>query len=324
MKQTVSRKKRLVKENVAAMFMDSDFGFEIFIVLKKGEKRLKRFLIYDDRNGEDNFKEKIQVSIEQTIRDKYLGNDAEYLSAARIADDQHKFYLIEQTQEYQPFDYLNRQEDETECFSIKERNEAEAVLFRFRRDSAVIWAYQHIYAASIPNKKEQNFLARYFSREQEDYFVEMADPLFVITRKVDLLITGNVIVTDNITLMQKHFKFETFIRNSAKAAAQSIADVGIVFDADKLIDYVKRPNKKYARRMMRISEYNVLNQNPQDLLNRIQQVDRWKDMFNIKDGKIQLKTYTDVENLIDLFNERYTISEITGDEFDTDVKKLMK
>ena len=29
-----------------------------------------------------------------------------------------------------------------------------------------------------------------------------------------------------------------------------------------------------------------------------------------------------MENLIDLFDERYTVSLVTGDEFDTDVKRL--
>ena len=48
----------------------------------------------------------------------------------------------------------------------------------------------------------------------------------------------------------------------------------------------------------------------------------WKDAFNFVNGKIEINTYKDVELLIDLFDERYTKSIITGAEYDTDVKKL--
>jgi len=37
-----------------------------------------------------------------------------------------------------------------------------------------------------------------------------------------------------------------------------------------------------------------------------------------------LDSYTDVENIIDLFDERYTKSEITDTEYDTDVKSIAK
>lgn len=33
-----------------------------------------------------------------------------------------------------------------------------------------------------------------------------------------------------------------------------------------------------------------------------------------------MRTFSDVENIIDLFTERYTKSEVTGQEYDTSVK----
>ena len=59
-------------------------------------------------------------------------------------------------------------------------------------------------------------------------------------------------------------------------------------------------------------------------MNSIMTVPRWKGVFDIKDGEINLRNYKDVENLIDFFEERYTVSQVTNDEFDTDVKKLMR
>ena len=73
---------------------------------------------------------------------------------------------------------------------------------------------------------------------------------------------------------------------------------------------------------MRIKQYNVIKKTPEELINKIKTVPRWKNVFKVENEKIVLDTYEDVENLIDLFDERYTVSPVTGDEFDTDVKKL--
>ena len=42
--------------------------------------------------------------------------------------------------------------------------------------------------------------------------------------------------------------------------------------------------------------------------------------FKLSDAQVYLRTFSDVENIIDLFTERYTKSEVTGQEYDTSVK----
>lgn len=42
--------------------------------------------------------------------------------------------------------------------------------------------------------------------------------------------------------------------------------------------------------------------------------------FEIQGTQVHLRTFSDVENIIDLFTERYTKSEVTGQEYDTSVK----
>lgn len=58
-------------------------------------------------------------------------------------------------------------------------------------------------------------------------------------------------------------------------------------------------------------------------IERIANVDRWRGKFivNEEDNTIDLQTYVHVERFIDLLDERYTKSEITDTEYDTDVKK---
>ena len=49
----------------------------------------------------------------------------------------------------------------------------------------------------------------------------------------------------------------------------------------------------------------------------------WKDKFEEnQEGLIVLNTYQQVEDLIDLLDERYTRSDVTNQEYDTDVKRV--
>ena len=58
-------------------------------------------------------------------------------------------------------------------------------------------------------------------------------------------------------------------------------------------------------------------------LKKIKEVDRWKVVFTFDNNKIVINNYKDVDHLIDLLVERFTKSEISGQEYDTDVKKAI-
>ena len=90
------------------------------------------------------------------------------------------------------------------------------------------------------------------------------------------------------------------------------------------LDYINRGKPKYAKKLLRISDSKVLLMPTAQLIMKINTVDRWKNTFVLNDTKdrIELLTYAHVESLIDLLDERYTKSEITETEYDTDVKQV--
>lgn len=88
----------------------------------------------------------------------------------------------------------------------------------------------------------------------------------------------------------------------------------------KLQEYVQRPNKKYAKKMMQIHKFPVATMNRDWLIEKLQTVERWKNVFEIQGRQVYLRNFSDVEHIIDLFTERYTKSEVTGQEYDTSVK----
>ena len=79
----------------------------------------------------------------------------------------------------------------------------------------------------------------------------------------------------------------------------------------------------YARKMMRIKNSKVLKRTKEQLYESITTLPRWKEKFTVDEEskQIVLKKYEHVENLIDLLDERYTRSDVTGEEYDTGSKK---
>ena len=309
--------------------LDKQYGFEIYIVMKSGEKLIKRFILDEGNPNEpDGFKNRIRNSIQTAIRNNYMSDECKYADSEDLADENSCIYVIEQNEEYHPFEFIDISEEKIDNFKLSDKNNADAVLFKFtfQRNGTLkrLWAYQKIIPSSIPNKKNQHFQLITKSDEHTDIFRELEDQMFIITRKVDLLILNNEIITENVGLMERHFGLETFIRASAAKAATEIEQIGLIENNDRLQEFVQRPDKKYARKMMQIHKFPVATMNKDELLNKLNTVERWKNVFDIRGTGIHLRNYTDVEKLIDLFTERYTRSDVSGQEYDTSVKNVIE
>lgn len=295
-------------------------GFEGFVVMKT-EPKLKKLSFDEGRvDSDNNYKTTIKNMIIEAIAEKYLTESAEYISGEYIADNQNKFYIIPMTEAYSPFSYLD--DTVTSAFKYEDIDDASGIVFCFRYDGKTVWAYQHLWSIMVPNKKKTHAMTRFMHFEDVDILAEQKEPLLTIANKVDLLIVKNNIITNNVSLMQSNFGFQDYVVATAEVSINKIVDKGLVSNQSKLTEYISRGKPKYAKKMMRIANSKVFLLSNEQLLEKIRTVPRWSGQFNIVNDVIELNTYTQVENLIDLFDERYTKSEITEQEYDTDVKQL--
>ena len=293
-------------------------GFEVYVIAKS-EPRLKKMEFVED--GGDNFRQKLKVSVLRTLSDKYNADDADYVSADRIADEQRKFYIIPTSDKYDPLSVLKATPG---TFSKSDIGDATGIAFSFRVEDKHLWAYQHLWSIMVPNRSKKNWMARIISSKQGDVFVEMTDPIITITEKIDLLVIGDNIIASNYKLLQKSFGFQDYIRIRADKTIDAVEAKGIIANVDKLRDYVQRGNgkPKYAKKMMRITDSKVLKMDTAILWENIHRSARWNGKIREENGKFVLDTYVQVENLIDLLDERYTRSDITDTEYDTEVKQV--
>jgi len=311
---------------ISALFADEEYAFEAFILMK-GDRKLKRFVLYEgtpeNRNDtEINFKKKLQIAIADVIKGKFGSETTEYDLVENIADNQNKFYVIPQTDEYKPFEALASSSTVTESYCVAEREAAEGIFFRYKREGMVLWAFQYFWPNAIPNRKGTGF----HIIPQDDVFGELKKPILAVTQKVDLLVMDNHIITNDVGLLQAHYDFQQYVRTTATHIVSEISTLDLVSNMEKVTEYISRSKLTYAKKMLRLKNSKVLTKSKEELYTKITTLPRWRGKFEINesDHTINLKNYGQVENLIDLLDERYTRSDVTDEEYDTSAKKWIE
>lgn len=320
-------------KNIEASIATFDFinsGFEVYTVLKGDPKVLSRFVLDEgDPNKPDtNKKLHLKESILSSLKSKYI-SALPYDDISNIADDQNKLYCIKQNSNYCPLSFLNDNSISKQNFSVTQSNNVDAFVFRFKNQTSStneIWCYQKVYPIAIPNR--QNKLLQYIlspsSPANGDVFTELKEQVLMISKNIDLLVINNTIVTDNIKLLERSFAFEDWVRAKSKQIVELIKKKNLVLNTGKISEYIERSNKKYARKLLQINNFNVINLTKNELILAIKNSQSWKNKFTIENNSIKIKTYNDVSNIIDFLIDRYTLSETTKDIYDTSVKTIKK
>lgn len=298
-------------------------GLEAFIV-KKDSPKLKRIAFSEEVNEQGkNFRAILKEMFLEILQEKFLAQECEYADGRMLADNQHKYLIFEQGDNFQPFIYLS-DANEIDKFVDDDLLDSSGLIFCLRKGTEEIWLYQHLWSIMMSNKKKTSPMARLMRFENQIVFAEQRESLLTIAKKIDILIMDNYLITNNIPLLQKHFGFQDYIYQSAQQTIQCIIQKKLIENTEKLTEYISRGKSKYAKKMMRIGSSKVFDLTHEQLMDKVNTLPRWQGKFNFNQDSHQiiLNTYKEVESLIDLFDERYTRSDVTDTEYDTDVKTV--
>lgn len=306
-----------VKEFVSSMTSSQNAcGFEVYVITKKSPKLKKMQFLETEKN---NLRLKIKNSIFKYLSENFVLEESEYAPVERIADEQNKMYIIPPVEQFDSFSVLKT---DAGTFMKSDMSDATGVAFLISKNDRHFWAYQHIWSMMIPNKKKKGLIVKIISSNKGDIFEEMNDPLLTIGEKVNLIILDDHIITSDIKLLQNSFGFHEYIIKCAEKTIARIETKGIVKNPELLKKYILRGKPKYSKKMLRIADSKVLKMDTEKLMENIHKSPRWNGKIKEEQGQFVLDTYVQVENLIDLLDERYTFSEITGTEYDTDAKRV--
>lgn len=299
-------------------------GLEVFVV-KKDFPKLKRISFFEKKNesGKD-FRAILKEMLFEVLEEEYLGQESDYVDGHQLADNQQKYLIFEQNNSFYPFSFLTST-DEITNFTLEDLEDATGIVFQIKKEKDCVWMYQHLWSIMVPNKKKTGIMAQIFRFENRVVFSEQRESLLTIAKKIDILIMDNHLITKNIKLLQKYFGFQDYIYQSAQQTIQYIKGKNLVENTEKLTEYISRGKIKYAKKMMRIVSSEIFTLTKEQLLDKVKNLPRWKNKLNInpQTNQIVLNTYSEVESLIDLFDERYTRSDVTNVEYDTEVKKVV-
>ena len=294
-------------------------GFEAYLVTR-AEPRLKRLSL-----SKDGLKRSLKEDVIAVLHDKYLVDGVEFADADNISDNQNKYYIISQSADYKPFDVSNWT---SEDFKEAHLNEFMGFFFVFRYDQQEIWCYQNRKSITLTNRKQNSLAARIKRYEKKIIFEEQKEMVVNFSHTIDILLIDECIITNNIGLLERSFDFQVFICKKAKQVADTLAAANIFSGMTKLNDYLisdAKSHKSYKKKMMKAIDSPVLTMSPETLFEKVSTLPRWKEKFKAPvDGKIPLVTNGDIESMIDLLIERFTVSEVTGQEYDTEVKRRVE
>lgn len=295
-------------------------GFEVYAITKETPKLKK--LSFSETVEDDGLRGELRSLMLEIITTKFLVNDAQYTDVENIADNQHQFYVIKQTEDYKPFDFLD---GVYENYKEEHLSSVSGFVFKFRSEQGNVYCFQNGRSVTVPNRKKAGILARIKCNEKSVTFDKQSEPLITFVKAIDAIIFDSYIITDNIKMMERNFDFRKLVSLKAKEAADQITKTGFLSSTDKVYEYINRSSptqKTYCRKLMRALDSPVLQMSSSDLFAKISTIDRWQGRFKPPvEGKLSIDSFAEVESLIDLLDERYTVSEVTGQEYDTDVKK---
>lgn len=156
-------------------------------------------------------------------------------------------------------------------------------------------------------------------------FEEQNEKIINFPHVIDILLIDGVIITADIGLLERSFDFQSFIHQKAKEAAEYVAVTQLFSGMDKLDEYLSsnaKSHKPFRKKMLKALDSPVLSMRSDDLWTKISSLPRWKGKFKAPvDGSIPIETNKEIEAMIDLLIERFTVSEVSGQEYDTEVKK---
>lgn len=293
-----------------------DCGFEVYL-MAKNDPRLKKLSL-----SKTNLRQDLKADILNVIQDVFLADEIIFSSAENVADNQNVFYVIQQTDEYKPFDVSAW---ETEEFNESHLNGFMGFMFRFRYDEQIVWCYQNRRSTTLTNYRKTSLIARLSKYENGWTFEKQNESLVNFAHAIDILIIDGNLITKDIGLLERSFDFQSFIHQKAQEAANSVAESHLFSGIDKMKEYLAsdvKHHKPYKKKMLKALDSPVLQMEPNILFEKISTLPRWKGRFKQPDdGMIPLETNKEIESMIDLLIERFTVSEVTGQEYDTEVKK---
>ncbi len=264
-------------------------------------------------------KNKLKVMIETSLSSGILSEDAEFDTSDNIADNRKVFYVVNQTEEYQPFKFLEAIHQSTNRYTDENKKNLIGFFIGLNINNSRVWVYQHLYSMARLDKSKHIFAILTGTT-----YDEVSKDLMQIDSRIDVVIADGSIITRKLDLLQRQFGFESYIREGAKQTIQLIDDLGIVTGLEKFVAYGDKEKLTNAKKLLKAKNSPVLRMEKKTLLANIEKHRRYSKMFKIEDDQILISSQKEASAFIKMINDDYVRSELTGQEYDSSTKAVLE
>lgn len=304
-----------MKESIQRVFKTGlTHGVSAFAYIKtEADPVMKKFLMTDELRN--NLSELLDAIVER----RFLSEEAELDSADNIADNRKILYEVIQNSDYSPFAFLSDFRSVSGQYTEADQDALVGFFFRANINEDSIWLYQQVYQARLIKRSRSLYAALL----QNHTYEPLSHDVLKIEDRIDIVIIGDSIITDNISLLQNTFGFEKYVRSEASETIQLIDSMDLVSGIEILQGLSKKEKLTNAKKLMKAKKSPVLQMNRTELITAIQRHPRYKDKFVIETEHIVLRTQKDAREFMKMLNDDIVRSELTNQEYDSSAKTML-
>jgi hypothetical protein len=154
-------------------------------------------------------------------------------------------------------------------------------------------------------------------------YVPLKKDVLKFDSRIDIVIIGNTIITENLKLLQNEFRFQKYVRSEARKVISVIDTLGIIADTSKILQFENKEKLTNAKKLLKVKNSVVLKIPKDQLIPAIKSHPRYKDKFSFENDQIVITTYKDVTELLKMMDDDILRSDLTGEEYDSSYKQIL-
>lgn len=202
--------------------------------------------------------------------------------------------------------------------AIDEMDKLTGFLFVLGHDNEVVTLYQHFYAPMLIRGKRRVILIP----NDEMRFSPVQNNMLALSGNIDMLMIDGIIITNNLSLLERSFRYDEHITNKAKSVVTEIEQRELISDIEFLRSCITGANHLgNAKKLLMASLLPVMQMDRHTLANAIRQHGKLKKLYQFDDDdRFVLTSQRAAKDFIKLLNDEYLRSLVSEREYESEAK----
>lgn len=289
-----------MKDKIKDIFTNG--SLQIYLIVKNGEVRKLKFL-----NAHSSVAEKIQSLLCYSM-DDFISKLDDVKDIKDAYDGTNSIYKLD-SNIFDPFNFF---EENRDLFTKNDIPDGFAMLVGY--DDKKMWIYQNIYQNAII--KSKNKVSITYNSDSCDVIDK---DLISFEKRIDAIKINNQCLISNYKIIEKKFNYKDLIRKISSEVIQTIKELNIVDDIEKIQECAGEDQITFAKKLMRAKDSPVFSLSKEKLMLNVKNSKAYTKLIN--NDEFVIDTKDKARKFVGMLNDQLLVSELTGEIYDASVKK---